>query len=98
MKRSYLLVPCLLLPLAGCLRIPVGRRQAPQTLITAAEYAQISPGMSYLQVEGIVGESGHFTAGNPASYSWYNANDGTGAIIFFEKDKVVQKGKIGQLK
>jgi hypothetical protein len=69
MKSSIFLVPCLVLPLIGCIRIPASRRQAPTPQITAAEYSQILPGMSYLQVEAIVGEAGHHNGGNPLSYS-----------------------------
>lgn len=82
------------LPLAGCLRIPAAKKPPAPTVMTLAKYQQIKPGMSYLQVQQLVGAEGHYAGG---SYSWTNP-DMTGAIVWFEHDRSVRKAKVGDLK
>jgi hypothetical protein len=72
----------------------------PPPVVTRAHYAQISEGMSYERVRGIIGNSGEEVsratlAGHTTiMYQWMNAN-GSGMNAMFQNGRLVTKAQMG---
>jgi hypothetical protein len=68
--------------------------------ITLSEYNQITSGMSYSQVTGIIGESGaemsrsDFGGIVTVMYMWQNG-DGSNMNAMFQNDKLINKAQYG---
>lgn len=68
--------------------------------VTAAEYAQISTGMSYAQVAAIIGAPGEESSSSDLAgikteaFTWKNF-DGSNALLMFQNDKLISKAQFG---
>jgi hypothetical protein len=89
MKKLLLVLP--LLFIAGC--GSVGAK------VTLAEFNQIQSGMSYSQVESIIGEPGEklsesdMAGFHTVMYMWRNPN-GANMNAMFQNDKLINKAQI----
>ncbi len=88
MKR--LLFGLFLLVVAGC---------SAGAVVTKAEFDQITPGMSYAEVQGIIGDPGQKLSEGAmmgittTMYMWQNAG-GSNMNAMFQNDKLINKAQM----
>lgn len=87
--------------------VPSFRDTLREQVVTRAEYDRIQSGMSYWQVQSVIGDLGtEISSGRiegvpdvmdsivTVAYSWTN-DDGSNMIAMFQNDKLIQKAQFG---